>query len=113
MRKLFEDKFTRNVGHEIDGLIFQPVKEVRFFFFFLFVAHFAHVISDENRRSSKIYLLIEGSGKFSERVVEISLVLYYMCCIICGKATFGDSFPHHLSFFFEELFFTKFYSSTL
>uniref|UniRef100_A0A915BLY8 mRNA-capping enzyme n=1 Tax=Parascaris univalens TaxID=6257 RepID=A0A915BLY8_PARUN len=27
VRKLFEDKFTRNVGHEIDGLIFQPVKE--------------------------------------------------------------------------------------
>uniref|UniRef100_A0A0M3K246 mRNA guanylyltransferase n=1 Tax=Anisakis simplex TaxID=6269 RepID=A0A0M3K246_ANISI len=24
---LFEDKFTKNVGHEIDGLIFQPVKE--------------------------------------------------------------------------------------
>uniref|UniRef100_A0A915PZ12 mRNA-capping enzyme n=1 Tax=Setaria digitata TaxID=48799 RepID=A0A915PZ12_9BILA len=27
VRKLFDEKFTRNVGHEIDGLIFQPVNE--------------------------------------------------------------------------------------
>lgn len=30
VRKLFDEKFTRNVGHEIDGLIFQPVNEVSF-----------------------------------------------------------------------------------
>ena len=29
--KLFEDKFTKNLGHEIDGLIFQPVDEVRIY----------------------------------------------------------------------------------
>lgn len=27
VKKLFDEHFTRNVGHEIDGLIFQPVKE--------------------------------------------------------------------------------------
>ncbi|MFH4980636.1 hypothetical protein AB6A40_007345 [Gnathostoma spinigerum] len=27
VRKLFDEKFTHNVGHEIDGLIFQPIKE--------------------------------------------------------------------------------------
>lgn len=29
VRKLFDDKFTKSVGHEIDGLIFQPVEEVK------------------------------------------------------------------------------------
>ena len=26
--KLFEEKFTKSLGHEIDGLIFQPVEGV-------------------------------------------------------------------------------------
>ena len=28
VHKLFEEKFTKNLGHEIDGLIFQPAKLV-------------------------------------------------------------------------------------
>lgn len=31
--KLFEKKFTSNLKHEIDGLIFQPVNMVTYFFF--------------------------------------------------------------------------------